>query len=478
MGKRSERKTGLLRLPFTVSRLSLAYTPVALFFFAFGIRLGYNLTVATDYTPEHDSVQYQQIGLHLVYAHCFCLHFATPPYLPTIDRAPLWPAMIGIFAALFGPNDLFVRIFLCVLDSFTCLFIYFILQKTGHRRLALCGGLFAALYPDLYVYTGWLYAETLYTFLMTALCYIVFLFQSQPQRYLLLLGGLVLGLLSLTRPNGLEVIATFSITLFVVGRQKKYSWRTASRMVVTVCIIACIFITPWTLRNYGASGHFVPVAAGDGTVLLGAYNDDILKQPWDQMTWIGPAQSVPQVAHSFPPYNRATAGECDARCEVQREKTFETTALQWMSEHKTALPHIFMAHLANMWIPEIREADLPVDRFPTLQSSQIVLIMMRFIPIPLFLLVALSCVVLRRYWRDLVFVYLTILFTSGQCILLYGSPRMRAPLEPLLIILAVTTVGKISKWLSARKDGEAKIQASTFIPTEEPPFTETGECTS
>lgn len=437
----------------------LKKTPIYLFLFAFCIRLVYNLTVAAHYTPEHDSVQYQQIGFHLVYAHCFCLHFATPPYLPTIYRAPLWPAVIAAFAALFGPNDLVVRVFLCLLDAFTCLFIYLILRQRGHRRLALCGGLFATLYPDLYVYTGWLYAETLYTFLLTALCYIVFLFQSQPRRALLPLSGLVLGLLSLTRPNGLEIIAIFAIWLLLVGRRKKYLWPRVFAIIATVCIIAGIFIAPWTLRNYRVSGQFVPVATGDGTVLLGTYNDDMLNRPWYQITWIGPAQSVPQVAHTFPPYNTATARECDAKCEIQRETIFKTTALQWISNHTTVMPHMLIAHFANMWIPEIYEADLPVDRFPTLLSSQIVLIMMRVLPIPVFLLAALSCIVLRRYWRELIFIYLTILFTIGQCIIFYGSPRMRAPIEPLLIILAVMTLGEISQRLSASKQYKVKFQA-------------------
>jgi 4-amino-4-deoxy-L-arabinose transferase-like glycosyltransferase len=454
------RKKETLRLDLALRYLK--NTSVYLFLFAFSIRLVYNLTVAARYTPEHDSVQYQQIGFHLIYAHCFCLHFATPPYLPTIGRAPLWPTMIAVFSVFFGPGDLFVRLFLCVLDAFTCLFIYLILKKTGDRRLALLGGFFAALYPDLYVYTGWLYAETLYTFLLTALCYIVFLLQSQPRRYLLLLSGLVLGLLSLTRPNGLEIIAIFSIWLLVAGRRKKYSWSRVFAMVATVCVIACIFITPWTLRNYSVSGHFVPVASGDGTVLLGAYNDEMLNRPWNQITWIGPAQSAPQVAHTFPPYNTATARECDARCEVQRETTFKKTALQWIPDHITALPHILIAHFANMWIPEIYEADLPVDRFPTLLSSHIVLIMMRVLPIPVFLCAALSCVVLRRYWRELAFIYLTILFTIGQCIIFYGSPRMRAPIEPLLIILAITTIGKITQLFSTRRQHKVKMPASNI----------------
>ena len=84
---------------------------------------------------------------------------------------------------------------------------------------------------------------------------------------------------------------------------------------------------------------------------------------------------------------------------------------------------------------------------------------MRVLPIPIFFLAALSCVVLRRYWRELVFIYVTILFTIGQCIIFYGSPRMRAPIEPLLIILAVLTIAKITQFFSAKRQYKVQLQA-------------------
>jgi hypothetical protein len=42
-----------------------------------------------------------------------------------------------------------------------------------------------------------------------------------------------------------------------------------------------------------------------------------------------------------------------------------------------------------------------------------------------------------------------ILTTIGECLVFYGSPRFRAPIEPMLILLAVGTIW----WLTHREKG-------------------------
>jgi hypothetical protein len=54
-----------------------------------------------------------------------------------------------------------------------------------------------------------------------------------------------------------------------------------------------------------------------------------------------------------------------------------------------------------------------------------------------FLLAALGLVVTwRRTWRFLLPVYLTIGLTTIENVVFYGTPRFRAPIEPLLVLLA------------------------------------------
>jgi hypothetical protein len=96
-----------------------------------------------------------------------------------------------------------------------------------------------------------------------------------------------------------------------------------------------------------------------------------------------------------------------------------------------------------------------------------VVMMMQIMTPILFALAALGLIVtLRKRWRELLFFYLIIALTIAQCIVLYGIPRFRAPIEPMLIILGAGTVW----WLttlrkkrvpSEQRKSDAGIEATT-----------------
>jgi hypothetical protein len=160
-------------------------------------------------------------------------------------------------------------------------------------------------------------------------------------------------------------------------------------------------------------------------------------------TWINPLKSTPAIAKPFP------ISTCAAPCEVAREDSYRRHAEQWIGSHIGIMPYLLTLHFFNMWQPDIHEADLPTDRFSDRRSSQIVLVMMKIFPIPIFLLAALGLVVTLWKWRELLFMYGIILMTILQCLVFYGIPRFRAPIEPVLVLLAVGAVW----WLTQRERG-------------------------
>jgi hypothetical protein len=80
-----------------------------------------------------------------------------------------------------------------------------------------------------------------------------------------------------------------------------------------------------------------------------------------------------------------------------------------------------------------------------------------------FLLAALGLVVTwRRKWRYLLPVYLTIGLTILENVAFYGSPRFRAPIEPLLVVL----VGG-SLWWASGVYREMRMQRARLQPPSE-----------
>jgi 4-amino-4-deoxy-L-arabinose transferase-like glycosyltransferase len=435
------------------------YLPAgAIFCLALLVRVIYNVTVAHNYTPQHDSLFYQVIGFNVLTEHCFCLH----PYIPTVGRAPLWSAIIAGIAFFFGPGDFYARLFLCVIGSGTCVLLYLFARDIFGRRIGLLAGIIAALYPELYIYDGWLYSESLYIFLLLALCYGLYRLQRNPEDnrlWLWIVCGLLLGLLSLTRPNGMIVPGLLFVWAIMLVWLKRMAWRTTLKGVVVATLIAFALIAPWTLRNYLVSHAFVPVATGEGIVLLGAYNDAVLTEPGFEALWINPLKSNPEVAKPYPLYT------CTAACEVAQDESYRAHAEEWIEGHLSSMPYLLTFHFLNMWQPDTHESDLPTDRFPQQLSSQIVLVMMRTFPVAIFILAALGLIVTIRRWRDLLFVYFMMVLTIAECVVFYGIPRFRAPIEPMLILLAVGAICWLIEYLHRpkpdhRSDGVSRTISS------------------
>jgi 4-amino-4-deoxy-L-arabinose transferase-like glycosyltransferase len=428
-----------------MKRIKPMLAAIGIFCLALTIRIIYNNTVAYHYYPLHDSAFYQGIAFHLVNEHCFCLE----SYVSTIDRAPLWPFTIAGLTLIFGPSDYSARIFLSLVGSGTCVLLYFFARDLFGWRIGVLAGVFAAIYPELYIYDGWLYTESLYLFLLFAICYALYRLQLAPERNWRnwIVCGILLGLLSLTRPNGIIVIGLFVIWCAIMVWQKFLSSRVTIRGALVSTVIAVILIAPWTVRNYLVSHTFLPVATGDGTVLLGAYNNEVLiKSTYPggpKGTWINPIVSRPDVVRPFPLHT------CTPTCEVAREAAFKDAAIQWIQANIKVMPHLLNLHFINMWQPDTYEADLPTVRFAQQPSTQFVLHMMKSWPIYLFILAAAGLVVTLWRWRELLFIYFMIILTIAQNIVYYGSARLRAPIEPMLILLAAGFIW----WVTHKEKG-------------------------
>ena len=401
------------------------YVPVlGIFCLALAVRVLYNLTVGKYYVAGYDSQAYEKIAFNIVREHCFCLN----PHMPTVGRAPLWPGIIAAFDVLFGPSNLFVRLFLCLVGSGTCVLVYLFAREVFNDQIALLAGILASIYPGLFIYDGWLYSESLYTFLLLAFCYTLLLLQQTGKYKWAVASGTMLGLFSLTRPNGLLILGLVFLWGIIFVQKKILSWRVVATSIAIICLIALALVTPWTIRNYQTTHRFVPVATGDGFVLLGAYNDMIFDNTPFRGLWIRPSLAHPEIVRHY-------LG-CQGECEVRQNSDYERYAWLWVQSHMSEMPPLLSLHFLAMWTPATPEADLPMNQFPSRHSSQIVVGMIQTMSIPIFILAAFGLVVtLRRKWRQLLLIYLVIGLTIGECLIFYGSSRFRAPIEPMLVIL-------------------------------------------
>lgn len=453
----------LLQLPWEVLVRSVNARPALLVYcLALSVRLVYNLTAAAGYRPIFDAALYDAIARNLINRHCYCIYGANV----SVSRAPLWPGIIAVIYTVFGQDNLYARLFLCLLGAGTCVIVYRFARDLFGARTGLLAGMIAAIYTGLFLYDGWLYTEALYTFCVTGFTYALYRLQKStlsraersaevgiPLWRRLWQGilahrwevvcGLLIGAATLTRPNGLVLLGIVALWAVIVIWAHRRPLRETLRSVVLITVLAVAFVAPWTARNYFVAHAFIPVETGLGEVLLGAYNDSVTgSKPGPLGNW-APSQGA--LNHDNVRYTPA----------MDHEDTFR--ALSWMAAHPAYVPYLWVLHLGQMWIPYSPSAGLPIEEFRHRVSSQALWTLINVESIPIFLLAATGLLLTwRRRKVELAPVYLVIGSTVLLNVLLYSLIRFRAPIEPLLVILAAACLTMIpwrtvaNKWSSAR----------------------------
>ncbi len=428
-------------------------TILGIFCLAFVVRFVYNVTAARNYVPIYDANLYNIIAQNLLDKHCYCLH----GLYPTVSRAPLWPWIISSIYFFTGPQSFYARLFYCFLGSGTCLFIYRFTSDLFGRRIALCTGVIAATYTGLFLYDGWLYTESLYTFCVTGFAYSLFRLQhttpgTRPigrtrlsafwraikEHQWAILCGLFIGAASLTRPNGLLLIGLVCLWALILIRAHLKPWREMIGNALLITGIAILLVAPWTYRNYLVTQAFVPVETGMGEVLLGSYNDVVADPASVRYGFWRPPNGA---------RNHDDLGYTPADDTIDTEK-----ALAWMRAHLTEVASLMGLHVINMWQPYTYSHGLPIEEYPGRLSSRFIGMIIPLESIPIFLLAAFGLFFTwKQRKKELLVIYLVVAATIVQNVVFYGMMRFRAPIEPLLVILTGGALWwLISRWQHTR----------------------------
>ena len=322
-------------------------------------------------------------------------------------------------------------------------------RNSGGKRVALITGCIAAVYTGLFIYDGWLYTESLYTFLQTAFLFALYQLQRTRQRRWIVFSGLALGLAALERPNGAILIVMLALWCIVMGATRGLGWRSVLKNGLAITCIAAALVAPWIYRNYLVTHSFVVVTVGEGDVLLGAYNDRVLNGTtgfWIALRDIEPRPDLPAIV---------LAGHDAEHYTPQDDKIATDYTLHWIASHWRDIPRLVGEHFISMWTPYTPEENLPFRQNPGLLSSQIVWFMTICMPIPIFLLALFGAFVTWRRWkRELLVGYIMIALVIAQNLIFYGNMRFRSSIEPLLVLLT----GGALWWLTGDEAGTLRYR--------------------
>lgn len=186
-------------------------------------------------------------------------------------RAPLYPLLIGGLYYVFGEHVRVVLFVHCLLFTGTAVLAYDLARRHFNVRSGVIAGAFCALNPLLLRYVPSLHLETLLTFLMTLTLWCTYRFWRRPTVLNGVFVGVAAGLAALTKAVALvyPVLFVVAIVLTVLaarrrGERAPMPWKG----LVTILVATGITIVPWTIRNYGTTGHLVPISSGTSDAFL------------------------------------------------------------------------------------------------------------------------------------------------------------------------------------------------------------------
>ncbi len=412
---------------------------IALLLLAALLRLGVICWKPESLAEDRDL--YWGIAKHLAAGH----GFANPDWgHPTAYRPPLYPVFLaGIIFVGGGPKLLaVVQISLSVV---TVWLTWRVARRLGFQSSALLAAAFVAVNPLLVQTTSLAMTETLSAFLQTSL--LLILVETRPGEWRHRWGiGVLLGLSALCRPT-IWAFTVLASVVSVVGLFVRTSSAISPRRVhilvgwVAIALTCGLTVAPWVVRNYVIFGEpILTTTHGGYTLLLGnndeAYRSEIATptgQPWDSRAW---QDSLRQEARRVDLKKWVYQGrfmihalELKQR-ELARDRWMSAVAKTWIRQHPREFAELCWLRVRRFW--NIFPGGADAGSLPKVAQWGMAV----FFAIEL-LAAAVGLWRLRRdewsRWWPLVLLVLSFALVH---VVYWSNLRMRAPVEPVLALLA------------------------------------------
>ena len=293
------------------------------------------------------------------------------------------------------------------------------------RRVALAATALAAVYLPLILVGGALMSEPLFAALALGALTAALAYRRSGHRLRwVVLAGVLGGLVTLTRANGLILLLPLALAVW----DARPRW-TREALVPPALLIAVAVLTvaPWTARNERVLGAFVPVSTQLGTSLAGTYNDVARMDHVHPGAWRS-LRRVPQYQYLTAPGPWRRTGEATL------ERRLRAVALRYAADHPGYVAEVaFWSGLRTLDLAgrdrsRATAATISIER--DWADAGVVCFWA-------FALLALGGACTRRAREVPGFVWaVPVLLLLSVIFLVVETPRYRAALDPFVVLLA------------------------------------------
>ena len=387
---------------------------------ALGLVVRFLYVLLTRHLPlRADQLEYDYEGRMIAAGHWW---WSKAPYgipHPSANKAPLYPLWVGFWYALFGHHPLLVRFVQVPIGAVVIWLSWLLGRRLFGPRVAIAAAVVVAVYPMAWQYEELLYSESLATPL--TLAFLVLALTGRPSRRRAALAGLVLGVALLARPTSVIVIVPLAVYLLL-----RLGWRRAAALSALAAGVAVVVVVPWTIRNAVVEHGFLPISLEDEAT-YGTFNPVSANDPVFPYAWRPEPSSIAAIDNP-----RLHLSDLALRARLQQY------AIDYVKQHPIALPEAFFWNgLSRLW--DVRRPSRSLaEVYAEGRSRPVAIAALCFY----YLLLPLALIGLwrSRRRRDLVWPVLALALAASIVFTIDSGTRYRAPLEPLIAVLACSAV--------------------------------------
>lgn len=194
-------------------------------------------------------------------------YFSLRGAVPTAQFPPLWPGLLAVVRELGIDTLRGYRITGGVVGSVTVVLTAYLGRTLAGARVGIMAALIVAVSPFLVAADGSLMAESLFIALVTGAVLATVQARRRGGFAWFALVGLLLGLATLTRSDGLIVVLVL-VPVVAIGTPGPALRRLG--LAATGIAVVIVVLTPWAIRNTDAMGETTVLSNNSGTLVSGA----------------------------------------------------------------------------------------------------------------------------------------------------------------------------------------------------------------
>jgi len=374
-----------------------------------------------------------------------------------------YPIFLAGIYKIFGHNYHTVTVVQILLFVLIAILIYRLTRLIFNEKIARIASIIMSLCYSVASFSGWLYREVFFTFLITFLIYSLYKAQKTFKNNWFALSGLVAGLAMLTNSVIQFFIVLIIINFFVVCWPRGFNKILLKISLFFIFLV--LMIGPWIISGYfslgggGLEGLILRERAEKMESLEDKYLEHFIGNTLgDFFAYKLFEEYNPlEVRHGIETWNKYGQWVDQNKDMVLLNRVFLEEAKEFIYRH----PWMYLKQSSidflkfnTPMIPNMRMQHVFVETHQELSNltKGTIIILIRLAYLIFFILITYAIIKNIKYWSKMSWLILIILYFNGIFSAIHAIARYSLPIYPMYIILI--TIGLIMIWNKIKNKNE------------------------